>query len=221
MWYTFLGVFQMTVWEAIYMHCCATKRISYMSDEEAFSSKWGTTMFIFAAFWVPIFRELHFYFAHRFIHIKAMYKYIHSLHHRNTDIEPCAGLCMHPVEHMYYFSCIAPSLYHFAWNGWHLLLSPAASHSGWEDHMQSDQFHYTHHALFECNYGSASFPLDNLFGTFRDKLEVSEKSNSKGFIKKDIRGFNLFMAFSWISIFMLATPFLPDSIVPASFLFKA
>ena len=55
----------MTVWEAIYMHCCATKRISYMSDEEAFSSKWGTTMFIFAAFWVPIFRELHFYFAHR------------------------------------------------------------------------------------------------------------------------------------------------------------
>ena len=34
--------------------------------------------------------------------------------------------------------------------GMHLLLSPAASHSGWEDHMQSDQFHYIHHAKFEC-----------------------------------------------------------------------
>ena len=34
---------------------------------------------------------------------KAMYKYIHSLHHRNTDIEPFAGLCMHPVEHLYYY----------------------------------------------------------------------------------------------------------------------
>ena len=22
---------------------------------------------------------------------------------------------------------------------------PAASHSGWEDHMQSDQYHYLHH----------------------------------------------------------------------------
>ena len=33
--------------------------------------------------------------------------------------------------------------------------------------MQSDQFHYLHHAKFECNYGSASFPLDALFGTFR------------------------------------------------------
>jgi sterol desaturase/sphingolipid hydroxylase (fatty acid hydroxylase superfamily) len=81
--------------------------------------------------------------------------------------------CRHPIEHLYYFSCIFPSLYfwhspfHFLFNGVHLLLSPAASHSGWEDHMQSDQFHYLHHRKFECNYGSASFPLDHLFGTFR------------------------------------------------------
>lgn len=89
-------------------------------------------MFIVAAFWVPLYRELHFYFAHRFIHIKAMYKYIHSLHHRNTDIEPFAGLCMHPVEHLYYFSCIGPSLilfttpFAFLWNGVHLLASVAS-----------------------------------------------------------------------------------------------
>lgn len=38
-----------------------------------------------------------------------MYKYIHSLHHRNTDIEPFSGLCMHPLEHLYYFSCLGPS----------------------------------------------------------------------------------------------------------------
>jgi sterol desaturase/sphingolipid hydroxylase (fatty acid hydroxylase superfamily) len=85
----------------------------------------------------------------------VLYKYVHSLHHRNTDIEPFSGLCMHPVEHLYYFSCVLPSLYfymspfHMMWNGMHLLLSPAASHSGWEDHMQSDQFHYLHHAKFE------------------------------------------------------------------------
>ena len=90
-------------------------------------------MFILAAFWVPLYRELHFYFAHRFIHIKAMYKYIHSLHHRNTDIEPFAGLCMHPVEHLYYYSSIGPSLilfttpFAFLWNGVHLLASIAFS----------------------------------------------------------------------------------------------
>merc|ERR1711871_465574 len=45
---------------------------------------------------------------------------------------------------------------------------------GWEDHMQSDQFHYLHHARFECNYGSGSVPLDNWFGTFRDSLGESK-----------------------------------------------
>ena len=116
----------------------------------------------------------------RFIHISAMYKYIHSLHHRNTDIEPFSGLCMHPIEHLYYFSCLGPSFLVyttpfafmyvpkrrcsnyldiqkqlFRWNGIHLLISPAASHSGWEDHFQSDQYHYLHHRFFECNYGTS------------------------------------------------------------------
>ena len=129
MWYTLLGVIQFTVWEAIFVHCCAARKIPFMSDAQALSSPWNTTMFVLAAFWVPLYREFHFYFAHRFIHIKAMYKYIHSLHHRNTDIEPFAGLCMHPVEHLYYFACVGPSLVVFAtpfaflWNGVHLLAS--------------------------------------------------------------------------------------------------
>jgi sterol desaturase/sphingolipid hydroxylase (fatty acid hydroxylase superfamily) len=131
-----LGALQWTVWEAIYMHCCATGRISYLSDKDAFSTPMGLLNFVASIFWVPLFRELHFYFAHRFIHIKTFYKYVHSLHHRNTDIEPFAGLCMHPIEHLYYFSCVGPSFYLFAspfafmWNGVHLLISPAASHSG-------------------------------------------------------------------------------------------
>ena len=41
------------------------------SSCQAFSSPWNTTMFILAAFWVPLYREFHFYFAHRFIHIKV------------------------------------------------------------------------------------------------------------------------------------------------------
>ena len=109
---------------------------------------------------VPLYRSVHFYFAHRFIHIRCLYKYVHSLHHRNTDIEPFSGLCMHPIEHLYYYSCVGPSLYftmspfHAMWNLIHLLISPAASHSGWEDNMQADQFHYLHHKKFECNYGT-------------------------------------------------------------------
>jgi hypothetical protein len=51
---------------------------------------------------------------------------------------------VHPIEHLYYYACILPSLVlvttplAFLWNGVHLLLAPGASHSGWEDHFQAD-----------------------------------------------------------------------------------
>ena len=54
-------------------------------------------------------------------------------------------------------SRISPvSQWSWAHPGIHLLISPAASHSGWEDHFQSDQFHYLHHVKFECNYGTVT-----------------------------------------------------------------
>jgi hypothetical protein len=46
---------------------------------------------------------------------------------------------MHPIEHLYYYACILPSLvfflspFAFIWNGVHLLLAPGASHSGASD----------------------------------------------------------------------------------------
>ena len=55
----------------------------------------------------------------------------------------------------------------------YIFILSIASHSGWEDHFSSSQFHYLHHRFFECNYGSNSSPLDKIFGTFRDKLKES------------------------------------------------
>lgn len=65
MWYTFLGVVQITIWEAIFMYCWATKRLPFMTDEEATSTTWNLSMVILSAFWVPTVRDVHFYFAHR------------------------------------------------------------------------------------------------------------------------------------------------------------
>ncbi len=39
-------------------------------------------------------RDLHFYHAHVFIHLQAVYRHVHSLHHRNTDIEPFSGVLL-------------------------------------------------------------------------------------------------------------------------------
>ena len=48
------------------------RKIPFLTDEQALSSPWNLTLFVLAAFWVPLYRELHFYFAHRFIHIKEL-----------------------------------------------------------------------------------------------------------------------------------------------------
>lgn len=181
-WYCVLGVLQWTAWEMIMVHLYATGRIGYQRDEEIFSSPKEFAKFFGAAIFVPVFRECQFFFAHRFIHLRCLYKYIHALHHRNSDVEPFSGLCMTPAEHLYYISSIAPSVYwhaspfQFLWNGIHLVLSPGASHSGWEDHWHSDQYHAAHHRYFECNYGTPGLPLDRWFGTFRETMAPQTKS---------------------------------------------
>lgn len=180
--WTTSGVAIWTAFENIVCHLWATQRLSYIPDITSFGSVVGVCTFLAALGGVPLWRSLHFYFAHRFLHMDAMYKQVHSLHHRNTDVEPFSGLCMHPVEHLYYFACVGPSLvfycspFAFLWNGVHLLLSPAASHSGYEDHFQSDVFHYMHHRYFECNYaGTDAAFLDLWFGTFKGSFDDVDK----------------------------------------------
>lgn len=172
--WTTSGVVIWTLFENVFAYLWATGRLSYIPDTISFSTPSGIIRFTLTLMGIPVWRSIHFYFAHRFLHYTPLYKQVHSLHHRNTDTEPFSGLCMHPVEHLYYFSCILPSLifycspFAFVWNGIHLLLSPAASHSGYEDHFQSDLFHYLHHRYFECNYaGSDAAFMDIAFGTFK------------------------------------------------------
>ena len=203
MFWTFSGVVIWTIFENIFCYLWANNYLSYISDFVSFNTTEGKIKFALALMGVPVWRSWHFYFAHRLLHFGPLYQHVHSLHHRNTDVEPFSGLCMHPIEHLYYYSCILPSLlficspFAFLWNGVHLLLSPAASHSGWEDHFQSDSFHYLHHRYFECNYAGldAAF-MDVLFGTFRDsfneKFDEVEGPKPREDAKSTLQGYPTF-----------------------------
>jgi sterol desaturase/sphingolipid hydroxylase (fatty acid hydroxylase superfamily) len=165
------------------MYYCATGRMPFVSNHELFASTlYGIAHVLGWTVAIPLYREAQVYFAHRFIHIKSLYTHFHSVHHRNTDIEPFSGLCMHPIEHLYFFTSVAPSLYFqstpflFLWNDIQSIISPGASHSGWEGHSDSDQHHDLHHRYFECNYGTPSFILDNILDT-STKSECQQSSN--------------------------------------------
>lgn len=180
------GVVIWVLFENVFAFLWATGRLAFMSDTEAKSSVWGMLRFLAALMFIPIWRDFHFYFAHRFLHFGPLYAQVHSLHHRNTDIEPFSGLCMHPIEHVYYYACVLPSLvlwtspFAFLWNGVHLLLAPGASHSGWEDHFQADTYHYLHHRYFSCNFAGANAAfLDTAFNTFCERLNDTDKEGAR------------------------------------------
>ena len=183
LWYWSLAIVQWTWWEAVMVRLWATGRVAYKTDTEILSDPKLLALNVFWVLATPVWRDIHFYVAHRFLHIRSIYTYVHKLHHRNADPEPFSGMTMHPIEHLYYFSnAFIPSLYAtslspliFLWNFIHLTIAPGAGHSGWEDHFQADQYHYVHHAKFECNYGSpVSGCVDQYMGTFREKLGESK-----------------------------------------------
>ena len=102
LFWTTSGIIIWTVFENIICYLWATNRLAYVSDMESFTTVSGAVRFLAVLMAIPLWRSLHFYFAHRLLHYGPLYQQVHSLHHRNTDTEPFSGLCMHPVEHLYY-----------------------------------------------------------------------------------------------------------------------
>jgi sterol desaturase/sphingolipid hydroxylase (fatty acid hydroxylase superfamily) len=144
---------------------------------------------------IPVWRDIHFYLVHRLIHWPPLYRTVHSLHHKNVNVGPWAGLSMHPVEHLLYYSAVLihwvvpSSPIHAIFQLQHLSFAPGQTHSGFEqlvikDGVQlktHDYYHYLHHKYFECNYGSnGAIPTDILFGTFHDGSdEATERMNRR------------------------------------------
>lgn len=45
-----------------------------------------------------IFHDFYFYWTHRFMHLKRIYKYVHRVHHESTNPSPWAAYAFHPWE---------------------------------------------------------------------------------------------------------------------------
>ena len=148
--------------------------------------------FIAWFFLIPFWREFHFYWVHRLIHWKPLYKRVHYLHHKNSNPNAWSGMAMHPVETIIYLSVcmihwVVPSHpFHFVFDLQHAALGPAGGHHGFEGPILKGKlptgsyFHYLHHRYFECNYGETTVPLDKWFGTFRDGLPEGVGSKLAG-----------------------------------------
>ena len=188
----FWAVPVITAYEVITYWAFANGYLGFIDLETNAVLFWG--WFVALLLLAPVIHSIHFYFGHRLLHVKFLYRSVHALHHNNVEVGPWSGLSMHPVEHIIYFSTVVVQ--------WMLALHPvnalfqihlaaflpALSHSGFErlrigKRLSLDggsHFHYLHHKYFECNYGGSLTPLDQLFGTFHDGTDASHAEMREG-----------------------------------------
>jgi len=110
-----------------------------------------------------------------------LYKYVHSYHHKSYNPGPWSGLSMHPVEHFLYYTVTLLPLFipmhpiQFLYCKFHADIAPIGGHDGHDEPFGGSDYHYLHHAIFECNYGVPLINFDKLFGTFVDLKEHQKK----------------------------------------------
>jgi sterol desaturase/sphingolipid hydroxylase (fatty acid hydroxylase superfamily) len=99
-WSVASGCTVWTVYEALMMWAYANgtlATVDWSADPVYFAGLLGLLM---------MWHVTHFYFGHRLLHWKPLYRSAHYLHHKNVNIGPWSGLSMHPIEHIIYFSTI-------------------------------------------------------------------------------------------------------------------
>ena len=178
LWTCLSGVTIWTAFTAAFMWAYANELIPWLEwPDSPLAVAWFIVLLPLLGLW----ESAHFYFIHRLLHYKPLYRW-HVLHHHNINVGPWSGLAMHPLEHVLYFSTILIHLVlathpvHMFFHLYATALGAVTSHTGYAAVLARDRkpislgdfHHQLHHRYFDCNYGNTEVPLDKWFGTFHD-----------------------------------------------------
>lgn len=178
--WTLVGTVVASIFEICAVHLWSTGHAQFytsMVSVRAFvrtALLWLVTAFI---------SDLHFWIVHRLMHPwgvrlpfldvdigEVVYNNVHYFHHVSNNPGPWAGLAMHPVEHVLYFSrslwllCVSVHPVIFLFSNLRATIGPAPGHHGFADIFGS-VFHIVHHQKYRCNYGTRGF-IDQYMGTY-------------------------------------------------------
>ena len=150
--------------------------------------------FVALFFLIPLWESFYFYIIHRLLHFPLLYRYIHSIHHRNINVGPWSGMSMHPAEQFVFLGSVFVHLIvgahplHIIFHLQYYFLTAITTHTGFQGLLIGDKnrlalgtfHHQMHHRYFECNYGSLEIPWDKWLGSFHDgTIEANKKMQER------------------------------------------
>ncbi|MDO3640470.1 sterol desaturase family protein [Mucilaginibacter sp. L3T2-6] len=136
------------------------------------ADKYGWFYYFFSILLMILMHDTYFYWTHRLMHWKPLFKWVHRVHHLSVNPTPFAAYAFHPVEAVIevgiipLIAFIIPhhattivifGLYSLLMNvmghlGYELFPKGFASHRFFKWHNTSTH-HNMHHRLTRCNYG--------------------------------------------------------------------
>lgn len=144
----------------------------------------GLWWFLLSGMVMILFHDFYFYWSHRFMHLKAVYKHVHKVHHLSTNPSPWAAHSFHPLEALIQtvpFNIMVMTLpLHpavIAFFMIHMIVRDVMGHLGyeffpkgflkskWFNWLTSTTHHNLHHKNFHSNYGLYFSWWDNWMGT--------------------------------------------------------
>ncbi|MCX7998058.1 MAG: sterol desaturase family protein [Leptospiraceae bacterium] len=161
--------------------------------------EYGYAYFLFSIVVAILIHDAYFYFAHRLMHHKWLFKKVHAVHHRSTNPSPWASFSFHPLEAILEAGILPLLVFIMPFHPIAIIsfmlfmtLMNVLGHLGvefyprwfvrskWTNWNNTSVHHNMHHQKFNCNYGLYFNWWDKIFGTNHPTyLEEFERITSK------------------------------------------
>ena len=149
-------------------------------------------LYYFAVFPVMlIIHDTYFYWTHRIMHHKSIFKIFHLVHHQSTNPSPWAAYAFHPLEAIVENGIFIVFAFSFPLHKTNIpifflfsILYNVYGHLGWELYpkgfskslvgkwVNTSVCHNQHHKYFKGNYGLYLLFWDRIMGTLRNDYDI-------------------------------------------------
>ena len=146
---------------------------------------YGTGYYVLSYLLMLVIHDTYFYWTHRLIHSKRLFRVIHRVHHRSTNPSPWTSYSFHPLEALiqalvfpiiamtipvqksaliiYFFFQFVQNIYgHLGYE----ILPAFVRNSRLGKHINTSVIHNRHHRRTKGNYGLYFTTWDRLMGTY-------------------------------------------------------